>query len=76
MLDLFAETLLRLVALPVAGGWNLLILGVPSNPSLSMIVLDTSRSDSKNPDLVALDVHKYPQEKANIQYTYYMRPYL
>jgi len=23
-----------------------------------------------------LDVHKYPQEKANIQYTYYMRPYL
>ena len=27
----------KLTALPVAGSWNLLILGIPSNPSHSMI---------------------------------------
>jgi len=29
----------RLVALPVVGGWRFVILGVPSNPSHSVILL-------------------------------------
>jgi len=32
----------RLVALPVEGGWNLMILGVPPNPSHSMILWQNS----------------------------------